>query len=405
MQIPARRFTGGEQPLEPVGAAVLVRADAAHRIVLRRAHGDKLMDWVHAEEMRTDVVDLTQLGRDVVLAEVADIQPQVITVGALHAEALAHVLGHAPGNHVAGGKFGLLRLVVGHETVLVHVEERPAVAAAAFRHQNVRGHAARGMELDGLHVAEGHDAGIQGADLAAAVADDGVGGGAVDAPVPTCGDEGRLGDVGDKLPVAQGTDNRAHAALAVMDEGLSLHTVVDFHAVLEAFAVEGVQHGTPRAVSRVTGAPFRGAAEGAGVDEPVFAFLLFGLERLAALIVDVFARDDAVPRHAPVGHFTHDDGRAVRENAGHFLIAAPVGTLHGIGEVDVGAVALAHDGVAEGRLHTALRRRGMRPARRDDGKTDGVETFHSRGEGHTFAGEPGANAQHVGINRSHDALP
>ena len=58
------------------------------------------------------------------------------------------------------------------------------------------------MELDGLHVAEGHDAGIQGADLAAAVADDGVGGGAVDAPVPTCGDEGRLGDVGDKLPVA-----------------------------------------------------------------------------------------------------------------------------------------------------------------------------------------------------------
>lgn len=102
------------------------------------------MNGVHAEEMRTDVVDFTQLGRDVVLAEVTDIQPQVVTVGALHAEALAHVLGHAPGNHVAGGKLGLLRLVVGHETVLVHVEERPAVAAAAFRHQNVGGHAAGG---------------------------------------------------------------------------------------------------------------------------------------------------------------------------------------------------------------------------------------------------------------------
>ena len=405
VQVPARRFTGGEQALEPVGVAVLVRADAAHRIVLRRAHGDKLVNGVHAEEMRTDVVDFTQLGRDVVLAEVTDIQPQVVTVGALHAEALAHVLGHAPGNHVAGGKLGLLRLVVGHETVLVHVEERPAVAAAAFRHQNVGGHAAGGMELDGLHVPEGHDAGIQGADLSAAVADDGVGGGAVDAPVAAGGDEGRLGDVGDKLAVAQGADDGAHAALAVMDEGFGLHPIVDFHAVLETFAVEGVQHGTSRAVSRVTGTPFRGAAEGAGVDEPVFAFLFFGLEGLAALIIGVLARDDAVPRHAPMGHFTHDDGRAVREDAGHFLIAAPVGTLHGVGEVDVGAVALAHDGVAEGRLHTTLRRRGMRPAGRDDGKTDGVETFHSRGERHAFAGKPGTNAQHVGINRSHDALP
>ena len=190
-----------------------------------------------------------------------------------------------------------------------------------------------------------------------------------------------------------------------MDEGFGLHPIVDFHAVLETFAVEGVQHGTSRAVSRVTGTPFRGAAEGAGVDKPVFAFLFFGLEGLAALIIGVLARDDAVPRHAPMGHFTHDDGRAVREDAGHFLIAAPVGTLHGVGEVDVGAVALAHDGVAEGRLHTSLRRRGMRPAGRDDGKTDGVEAFHSRGERHAFAGKPGTNAQHVGINRSHDALP
>lgn len=101
-----------------------------------------------------------------------------------------------------------------------------------------------GMELDGLHVPEGHDAGIQGADLSAAVADDGVGGGAVDAPVAAGGDEGRLGDVGDKLAVAQGADDGAHAALAVMDEGFGLHPIVDFHAVLETFAVEGVQHGT-----------------------------------------------------------------------------------------------------------------------------------------------------------------
>ena len=84
------------------------------------------------------------------------------------------------------------------------------------------------------------DAGIQGADLSAAVADDGVGGGAVDAPVAAGGDEGRLGDVGDKLAVAQGADDGAHAALAVMDEGFGLHPIVDFHAVLETFAVEGV---------------------------------------------------------------------------------------------------------------------------------------------------------------------
>ena len=261
------------------------------------------------------------------------------------------------------------------------------------------------MELDGLHVAEGHDAGIQGANLAAAVTDDGVGGRTVDAAVAARGDEGGLGDVGDQLAVAQGADHGAHAAFAVVDEGFGLHAVVDFHAVLETLAVEGVEHGTARAVSRIAGAPFRGAAEGAGVDQPVLGFVLFGLEGLAALVVGVLARDDAVPRHAPVGHFTHDDGRGVGEDARDFLIAAPVGTLHGVGEMDVGAVALAHHGVAESRLHAALRRRGVGPAGRDDGKTDRVETFHRGGKRHAFAGKARANTQHIGINRSHDALP
>ena len=212
--------------------AVLVDAHAAHAVVVRGPHGNKLVDGVNTQKVRGNVVHFTQICGDVLFAQVADIEPQVLAVGALHAKAFAHVFCHAARNHVARGKLGLFGLIIGHKAVFVHVQQGSAVATAAFCNQNVGGHCARGVKLHGLHVAKGHNARFKGGDLAAAVADDGIGGGAVNAAITASGDQRGLGKIAHQLAGAQVTRNAAHAALAVVDEGLGLHAVVHVNAQL-----------------------------------------------------------------------------------------------------------------------------------------------------------------------------
>ena len=290
-------------------------------------------------------------------AQVTDVQPEVLAIGAFDAVALAHVFGHAAGNHVARGQLGLFRLIVGHEAVFVHVQQGAAVAAAAFGDQNIRGHRARGVKLHGLHVAQGHQAGFQGCDLTATVADDRVGGGPVDAAVAARGDERGLGEVARKLAGAQVAGHAAHAVFAVVDQHFGLHAVVHLHAQLQQAVVQGEEHGVARAVRSVAGTPLGRAAKGAGVDQALVFLLFCGLKRLAAFKVGVLARHHAAPGHAHPGHFTHGDGGSFGKKAGHFLVAAPVRPLNGVGKMDFGAVAIAHDGIAQGRLHAAHSRR------------------------------------------------
>ena len=142
-----------------------------------------------------------------------------------------------------------------------------------------------------------------------------------------------------------------------MNERFGLHAVVHVHTQLQQAVIQGEEHGMSCAVRCIAGAPFGCSAKGAGVNEAsVFGFFLC-LKGLASLKVGMFARFHAVPGHAKIGHLAHGYGRSVCKNAGHFLVAAPVGTFNGIHKMHVGAVAFAHDGVAEGRLHPPLRRR------------------------------------------------
>ena len=57
-----------------------------------------------------DVVHLAELGGDVLVTQVADVEVEVLAVGGLHALALAHVVGHPAGDHVARGQLGLFGL-------------------------------------------------------------------------------------------------------------------------------------------------------------------------------------------------------------------------------------------------------------------------------------------------------
>jgi hypothetical protein len=140
------------------------------------------------------------------------------------------------------------------------------------------------------------------------------------------------------------------------------------------------------------------------MDEPLVFGFLEGGEGLAALVVGLFARHDAVPGHAPEGHLAHGDGRGVDEQSGHFLVAAPVRALDGVGEMDVRAIARAHGRVAQRRLHAALGGRGMGAPGRDDGQADDGEAGPGRLDGHAFAGQAGADAQQIGLYDVHNVV-
>ena len=404
MHVPAGGLAGGEEALQAVGRAVLIGAHAAHGIVLGRAHRDELVHRVDAEERLADLVHLAQLVPDVLLAEVADVEPEVVAVGRRHAEALAHVLGHAPRHHVAGGELGLFRLVVGHEPVFVLVEQGAAVAPAAFGHQNVGRHDAGRVELHGLHVAERHHAGVQGADEPAAVADHGVGGLAVDATETTRGNERGPGQIGGQLAGFEAPGNGAHAGGPVVDERDGLDLVHDVDAHLGGPVVERVKHAMPGAIGRVAGAPLGRAAEVARVDQSrVFGFFVGG-KRLAALVIGLLAGHDPVPGHAPEGHLAHGDGRGVDEQPGHFLVAAPVRTLDRVREMHVRGIPFAHGRVAERGLHAALGGRGMGPAGRHDGQADDGESVVRGLDGHALAGQARADAKQVRLNDVHGGV-
>jgi hypothetical protein len=121
--------------------------------------------------------------------------------------------------------------------------------------------------------------------------------------------------------------------------------------------VHGEEQRVAGAVRGVTGAPFGGAAEIAGGDAP-FPFLGFDLfVFLARFVVAAFPRHHTVPRDPPKSHFPDCDGGGFGKQPGDFLIAAPIRTLDGVGEMDVRAIPFAFAAVAQGRLHAALCRR------------------------------------------------
>jgi hypothetical protein len=69
--------------------------------------------------------------------------------------------------------------------------------------------------------------------------------------------------------------------------------------------------------------------------------------------------------------------------------------------MDVGAVAVAHDGIAQGRLHAAHGRRRMGTLRRNHRKTNNLKTGLRGFHGHPFAREPRAYAKYIRLVHTH----
>ena len=269
VHVPAGGLAGGEQALQRRALAGVVGAHAAHRVVLRRAHRDPVLDRVDAEEVVADLVDLAQVVLDVLLAQQRDVEPEVLAEAALHALALGDVLLHAPRHDVARGELLLLGLVVGHEAVAVDVLQQAAVAAAALGDQDAGREDAGRVELHRLHVAERRDAGLERDRGADAFADHRVGRHAVEPPGAAGGDGGGLGHVGDELAGDEVAHDRAVAAAAVVDQRDRLGALVHRDRRGDRLVAHRLQHRVAGAVGDVAGAPLLGAAEVALRDQAV----------------------------------------------------------------------------------------------------------------------------------------
>ena len=100
----------------------------------------------------------------------------------------------------------------------VHVAQQPAIAAAAFGHEDP-GREDRGrVELHRLHVAERRLPGLHRDHVADSLGDDGVCGVAIDAPRAARGDRSGLGHIGAQLAGDEVAHHGAVAAPAVVDQ-------------------------------------------------------------------------------------------------------------------------------------------------------------------------------------------
>jgi hypothetical protein len=311
------------------------------------------------------------------------------------------VLGHAPGHHVAGGEFLLLRLVVGHEAVAVGVLEQAAVAPAALGDQDAGGDDGGGVELHRLHVAQAGDAGFQGQGGAHALVDEGVGADAPDAAVAPRGDDRGLRQVGREFAGDQVAHHGAMAAVAVVDQGQGLDPLPHRDGLADDPVGHRVEHGVAGAVGGVAGAPFLGAAEIPGGDEAVGRVLLGKGHALAVDHHLVVAPPDPVPGHAPGRQLPRRLGRHVGEHAGDQLVAAPVGAAHRVLEMDVLVVPLALDAVGQAGLHAALGGDGMGALGRHQGQDQGFQAAPPDADGGALAGQSAADDQRVGVDEVH----
>ena len=338
-------------------------------------------------------------------AQAGDVQPQVLGLGRIARNALAapNMLGHAARNHVARGQFGLFRLVIGHETVAVHVAQQAAVATATLGHENAGRHDGRGVELHRFHVGQTGHAGFQSQGGAHAFVDQCVGGDAIDAAMAAGGHHGGFGHPGSQFTRDQIPHHRALAAAAVVDQRNRFHALVHGNALRHGTVTQRVQHGVAGTVGGVAGAPFARAAKIARGDQAVGFVALGQRDTLAVDDGFVVALAHAVPRHAPGGQFAHGLGRHVGEHAGDQLIAPPVGAAHRILEMHILVVAGALDGVGQACLHAALGGHGMGALGRHQREDAHVQPAAACPYGAAQSGQATANHENIGMPDFHCA--
>ena len=354
------------------------------------------------EEVLADLLHFAQVVVDVVRAQQANVQPQVFAKTALDAVPGGDVLFHPARYHVPGGQLFFLRFVVGHEAVLVAVQQQAAVTATALGDQDPRREYTGGVKLDGLHVAQGGHAGFQRDGGAHALVDDRVGRDPVDAAEAAGGDAGGPGHVGQQFTGHQVAHDGAVTAPVGVNQRQRLHALVYRNIGRNGLVAHGVEHGVAGAVRDVTGAPFLGAAEVAAGDQAVGGI---GFRDGFLLAVDgdlTLPAGDPVPGHAPGGQLPYRLGGRVGKHAHHFLVRAPVAAAHGVGKVNVLVVTGPAQAIAQAGLHAALGGGGMGAFGGYQAEDDDIVAAAPGADRRALSCQAAADHQHIRVNYLHE---
>jgi len=163
-------------------------------------------------------------------------------------------------------------------------------------------------------------------------------------------------------------------------------------AQLDHHRVHGVLQDMAGAVSSEAGAPFGGAAELALGDEAGFFLELLHLHPVGQAAA---AGDNPGPRHPPHGHLAYGHRSQLHEQAGHILVAAPIGAFDRVFKVNVRIVPVAHSHIAQGGLHAALGRSAVGPPGRNETQDGDLVAVHGGFNGHPLAGQTSADNQDI----------
>ena len=361
--------------------AVDVGRNAAHLVMDRRHHRDRLLDAVDVGELEGDLADRRQPLHDHVGSEVIELQQHVVLVRAA-AAALLDFLVHRAADDVARREILRVRRIALHEALAVAVEEDAALAAHSLGDQHAGPGDAGRMELPEFHVLQRKPRAGDHAEAVAGV-DEGVGAGGENPSGAARGEHRRFRLQHDDIAGFHLERNHAEdIAIGIADEVERHPLDVELRARADVALVERVQH-------RMAGA-IRGGAR--------------ALHRLFAEVGHVAAERPlidravgvAIERHAEMLELVDDLRRHPAHVLYRVLVAEPVGALDRVVHVPQPAV-LGH--VAERGADASLRGDRVRARREDLGQhRDGQSRF---GELQRRAHPGATGADHDRIELAH----
>ena len=258
----------------------------------RGLDGDGIGDGIDLQVIQGQVVDLRQALQDLLPAQVAQVQIDVIA--AADAAALVDLGLLGAGDDVARRQLHLGRRVGLHEALALVVDDVGALAAGGLGEEDAVLVEAGGVELHELHVLQ-RQARLEHQGHAVAGVGVGVGGDLPGAAVAAGGQQHGAG-VEDVQPALADVPGHQPAGDVVLQQQRQhLELVEEQHVVLQALLVEGVQQHVAGDVLGEAGARRRVAAEGALVDaavlgaregDPHVLELVDGLQRLVDEALD-----------------------------------------------------------------------------------------------------------------------
>ena len=321
---------------------VRIGRNAAHLIVDRRHHRDRLAHRVDVGELDRDLANRGQPLHDRVHAQVVQLQQHVVVIGAASAT-LLDLLVHRARDEVARSQVLQRRRVALHEALAARVQQYAALAAHPLGDQHTGpGHAGR-MKLPELHVlqrqpyARGHAQTVAGADVS-------VGGRGPDAP-------GSAGCQHRGLGLQQHRRARLDLQRGDADAlSVAVHHQVQCHPLDQELRAGSHVALVQRMQQRVPGP----VGCSAGARHGLFAKI--GRMTAERPLVDRPVRV-AVERHAEMLQLVNDLGRLAAHELDRVLIAQIVGALDRVEHVPQPLV-FAH--VAERSADSALGRNRVR---------------------------------------------